>query len=65
MCHPEHYINVSEVDEETYKFDPAYNTTLTKEDLQRIVVLPEPLNLAMSFLKNETELKKIPCTKKC
>ena len=64
LLHPEHYINVSEVDEETYKFDPAYNTTLTKEDLQRIVVLPEPLNLAMSFLKNETELKAHQCLQK-
>ena len=64
LLHPEHYINVNEVDEETYKFDPAYNTTLTKEDLQRIVVLPEPLNLAMSFLKNETELKALNVCKR-
>jgi hypothetical protein len=64
LLHPEHYMNVNEVDEETYKFDPGYHTSLSKEDLQRIVVLPEPLNLAMSFLKNEAELNAHQCLQK-
>ena len=56
VLHPENYVDATEEDLDVYKYDTSYSTMLTKTDLQRIVVLPEALNLALPFLRSRIEI---------
>ena len=56
ILHPDNYVDVEEEDLDIYKYDEAYHTTLGRPDLQRIVVLPEALNLALPFLRSRNEI---------
>lgn len=44
-------------DAEAYKYDEMYHSNLPERDIRRILALPEPLNLALPFLRNETEVQ--------
>merc|ERR1711871_1283017 len=48
---------LNEADAEVYKYDEAYKSKLSVEALRRIIVLPEPLNLALPFLRTADEMR--------
>ncbi len=56
VLHPECYVGDSDENKDVYKYDSAFRTSLSRKDLQRIVVLPEALNLALPFLRSRDEI---------
>eukprot|EP01038_Epipyxis_sp_PR26KG_P004789 gene4789-6716_t len=56
VLHPEAYLHLSVVEAEQMQFDEDYQCTLAKSDLERILKLPQQINLALSFLHSEHEI---------
>lgn len=56
ILHPEEYIHLSTVEIEQMQFDSDYHCTLGKSDIERILKLPEAINLALPFLHTPEEI---------
>lgn len=56
IMNPHAYIHLSPVEREQMHFDKDYHCTLAKADLDRILKLPEQINLALPFLHTEVEV---------
>eukprot|EP00981_Chlorochromonas_danica_P003055 scaffold607_cov160-Ochromonas_danica.AAC.28 len=56
ILHPEEYIHLSAVEIEQMQFDSDYHCTLGKSDIERILKLPEAVNLALPFLHTPEEI---------
>ena len=51
------YLHVTELEAEDMKYDPAYRTTLSTEDVRRMLILPEQLSLSLPFLRTPDEVE--------
>lgn len=56
IIYPEEYIHLSSVEAEQMQFDADYQSTLSKSDIERILKLPEAVNLALPFLHTAEEV---------
>jgi hypothetical protein len=56
LINHEEYLHVSELEAEEMKYDEEYKTTLTAEDVQRLLVLPPFVQLALPFLRSAAEI---------
>eukprot|EP00947_MAST-08B_sp_MAST-8B-sp1_P000928 g928.t1 len=57
LLNPDEYMDLDDADLEVYKYDEKYKCNLPLEALQRVVALPEALNLAMPFLRSADEIR--------
>jgi hypothetical protein len=56
ILHPSDYLYLTSVEAEQMSFDHDYQCHLSKTDLQRILKLPEQINLALPFLNTIEEI---------
>ncbi|RHY28400.1 hypothetical protein DYB32_006002 [Aphanomyces invadans] len=56
LVSPEHYLSLPEQDIEEMRRNPHYQTSLTAAHVQRLLQLPERINLALPFLKSSAEI---------
>ncbi|RYH22833.1 hypothetical protein EON65_18680 [archaeon] len=56
ILNPEQYIHLSNIEIEQMQFDMDYHSTLAKSDIERLLKLPEQVNLALPFLHTPEEI---------
>jgi hypothetical protein len=56
VMNPEAYLHLSVTEAEQMQFDEDYHCSLSKTDLERIVKLPDQINLALPFLHTAAEV---------
>lgn len=56
VLYPEEYLHLSIVEAEQMQFDSDYLCPLAKPEIERIMKLPEQVNLALPFLSTEDEI---------
>eukprot|EP01040_Poterioochromonas_malhamensis_P013046 gene13046-14311_t len=56
ILNPQEYLHLTSVEAEQMAFDEDYQCHLSKSDLQRILALPEAINLALPFLHTSEEI---------